>query len=199
MLLVMVTLMAKILVLQEIKKNSVRLHEALPEHQIVDFEKACDAMQYLRSQSADMIISAVHLEESNVFDFLQWVKGDPAHRDLPFVFFCAEPTEVAKYVSGAITTAARVLGATKYIAQEQFDQAALKQEVNSILRQYLEGTIHDRNAELDRREQVLNDREQALNRREAGLNERNMGVDERERFVERREQASGVERKDRPS
>lgn len=192
----MVTLMAKILVLQEIKKNSVRLHEALPEHKIIDFEKACDAMNYLRSQSVDMIISAVHLEASNVFDFLQWVKGDPAHRDLPFVFFCAEPTEVAKYVSGAITSAARVLGATKYIAQEEFDHTALTQEVNSILGQYLERTTHDRLAELDRREKVLNDREQALNRREAGLNERNVGVDERERFVERREQASGAERQD---
>ena len=99
-------------------------------------------------------------------------------------------------MSGAITSAARVLGATKYIAQEEFDHTALTQEVNSILGQYLERTTHDRLAELDRREKVLNDREQALNRREAGLNERNVGVDERERFVERREQASGAERQD---
>lgn len=187
--------MAKILVVQEIRKNSVRLHDALPEHEILDFDRATEAMNYLRSSAVDMIISAVHLDESNVFDFLQWVKGDPNHRDVPFVFFCAEPTEVARYVSAAIISAARVLGATKYITMKEFDRDALRKQVNSILDQFLEvpgGALSYK--ELQRRESELRQREHKLNEQQSALDDREIRSGERERFLERRERSSSDEK-----
>lgn len=183
--------MAKILVLQEIKNNSIRLHEALPEHEIIDFNRATEAMNYLRAAPVDMIISAVHLDESNVFDFLQWVKGDPNHRDIPFVFFCAEPTEVARYVSSAIISAARVLGATKYITMQKFDREILRQQVNSILNQFLESPTGNLSfKELQRREKELRERERELHELQAKLDNREVHSEERERFLERRERSS---------
>lgn len=125
----------RILVLQEIEGNADKIKDCLqsPSNQITVFHSQPEAMQFLNSSQVDLIITAVHLQSGNVFDFLKWVKGDPINRDAKFVFFCAEPTEVARYVWPAVQTAAITLGADKYIAMECFDENKLRSELEEVL------------------------------------------------------------------
>jgi CheY-like chemotaxis protein len=91
------------------------------------------AMHFLEQNRADLIISAVHLLEGNVFDFLRWTKSDANLRGIPFVFFCAEPTELSRYVSNAVKHAAQILGASRYIAMETFDASEFHAVIADVL------------------------------------------------------------------
>jgi CheY-like chemotaxis protein len=129
--------MARIVVIHEISANHKRVHDSLPEHEVLSFRKIPDAMRFMEENDVDLIISAVHLIEGNVFDLLHWVKANRRLRRIPFVYFCAEPTELAKYVSGAIRSAAQILGATRYVAMEEFDQ----QNFRNIIQEVLESPV----------------------------------------------------------
>ena len=54
---------------------------------------------------------------------------------VPFVCFSTEPAEVAKYLSDGVRTAARALGAARYITMENFDKAAFLAEIEWLLPQ----------------------------------------------------------------
>lgn len=125
----------RVLVLQEIEKNAERVKEALTrtDTEIVCFQSQPAAMEYLNGNKVDLIVTAVHLQSGNVFDFLKWVKGDPLNKHSAFVFFCAEPTEVARYVWPAVQTAATVLGADKYITMDHFDRDSLRNQLLEVV------------------------------------------------------------------
>jgi CheY-like chemotaxis protein len=125
--------MARIVVIHEIAANHKRVRESLPEHEILAFKKISSAMRFLERNRVDLIISAVHLLDGNVFDLLHWAKADANLRGIPFVFFCAEPSELAKYVSGAVKSAAQILGASRYIAMDTFDADAFRAAIQEVL------------------------------------------------------------------
>jgi CheY-like chemotaxis protein len=92
------------------------------------------AITVLREQSIDLIISDVHLENGgSVFDFLKSVKSKPLLALIPFVLFSLEPTKVAKYLADGVQTAARVVGAAKYISMDEFDAAKFIEEIEELL------------------------------------------------------------------
>src|ERR1700691_5677643 len=93
-----------------------------------------EAMEILRRANFDMIICDVHLQNGgSVFDFLRWTKGDPHMRAVPFVCFSAEPPEIGKYLKDGVRTAARALGAAKYITMEHFEARLFRQEIEWLL------------------------------------------------------------------
>jgi hypothetical protein len=67
------------------------------------------------------------------FYFLRWVKGDPHMREIPFVCFSAEPPEIGKYLADGVRTAARALGAARYISMEHFNGKLFRQEIEWLL------------------------------------------------------------------
>ncbi len=126
-------LMARIVVVHEIAANHERVTRSLPEHEILPFRQIDQAMHFLEQNRADLIISAVHLLEGNVFDFLRWAKSHANLRGIPFVFFCAEPTELSRYVSIAVKHAAQILGASRYIAMDTFDASEFHAVITDVL------------------------------------------------------------------
>lgn len=92
------------------------------------------AMEILRQHEVDLIIGDVHLQNGgSIFDFLRWVKGDPHMHAVPFVCFSTEPAEVPKYLCDGVRTAARALGAVKYMTMERFDRRTFMAEINWCL------------------------------------------------------------------
>jgi len=92
------------------------------------------AKAMLQEHSFALIISDVHLENGgSVFDFLRWVRSDRRFRVTPFVLFSLQPNETAKYLADGVRTAARAMGATKYICMEKFDPVVLSQEISEVL------------------------------------------------------------------
>ena len=103
-------------------------------HNVTPVDTFHNAMDVLRSRDFDLIISDVHLQNGgSVFDFLRWVKGDPHMNPVPFVCFSSEPPELSKYLSDGVRTAARSLGAARYISMEHFDAGALLHEIEWLI------------------------------------------------------------------
>ncbi|MDZ4837315.1 MAG: hypothetical protein SGJ27_26310 [Candidatus Melainabacteria bacterium] len=127
---------AQILVTMEHSEQAKLISDSLEHygHCVVNAKTFHESMEVLRSSDIDLIISDVHLQNGgSVFDFLRWTKGDPHLRSVPFVCFSAEPPELGKYLSDGVRTAARALGAAKYITMEHFDPNLFRQEMEWLL------------------------------------------------------------------
>lgn len=127
---------AKILVTMEHPEQMKLISDSLEHfgHSVVKSATFYEAMELLRNSDIDLIISDVHLQNGgSVFDFLRWTKGDPHMKAIPFVCFSAEPAEIGKYLADGVRTAARALGAAKYITMERFDAQTFRQEIEWLL------------------------------------------------------------------
>lgn len=136
---------AKILLTMEHEKERELIGYCLEQvgHQLMIVDTFHNAMEFLRKFDFDLIISDVHLQNGgSVFDFLRWVKGDPHLRNIPFVCFSAEPPEVGKYLSDGVRTAARALGAARYICMNDFNGALLLREIEWLIPQAKEGNYY---------------------------------------------------------
>ncbi len=131
-------MVAKILALLEHPEPMKLVVDSLEHfgHVIYKADKFQDAMELLRHHEVDLIIADVHLQNGgSIFDFLRWVKGDPHMHGVPFVCFSTEPPEVPKYLRDGVRTAARAMGAAKYMTMEQFDRGAFMAEIDWLLPQ----------------------------------------------------------------
>jgi hypothetical protein len=52
---------------------------------------------------------------------------------IPFVCFSGEPPEIGTYLADGVRTAARALGAARYIAMENFDAQVFRREIEWLL------------------------------------------------------------------
>jgi CheY-like chemotaxis protein len=127
---------AKILVTMEHENQRKLIGDCLKRvgHELIMVDTFHNAMEILRSSDFDLIVSDVHLQNGgSVFDFLRWVKGDPHMRSTPFICFSAEPPELGQYLADGVRTAARSLGAARYITMEHFDGPLFLQEIEWLI------------------------------------------------------------------
>jgi CheY-like chemotaxis protein len=128
---------AQILALLELDENSTQVVESLKRsgHNVIACKNFVHAIIILQEKHIDLIISDVHLENGgNVFDFLRWVKKNPATIETPFVMFSSKPSEMAKYVEDGVRISARVLGASMYVSMDKFDSDELRKQISSLLK-----------------------------------------------------------------
>ncbi|MBU6455529.1 MAG: response regulator [Cyanobacteria bacterium REEB67] len=127
---------ARILVLIEHPEPLKTMADSLElyGHRVLREKDFKGAMETLKHEDVDMIIGDVHLQNGgSIFDFMRWVKGDPHLQSIPFLCFSAEPVEVSKYLRDGVRTAARSLGAVKYITMETFMPELFRDEVEWLL------------------------------------------------------------------
>jgi len=127
---------AKILVTMEHEEQRTQIGNCLEKvgYEVTKVDTFHNAMEILRYKDFDLVVSDVHLQNGgSVFDFLRWVKGDPHMRNMPFVCFSAEPAEIGKYLADGVRTAARALGAARYISMDHFDGPALLREIEWLI------------------------------------------------------------------
>lgn len=138
-------MVAKILALLEHPEAMELVADSLTNfgHVVYRADQFQDAMEILRHREVDLIIGDVHLQNGgSIFDFLRWVKGDPHMHGVPFVCFSTEPPEVPKYLRDGVRTAARALGAAKYMTMEHFDRTAFIAEIDWLLPQERVGNYY---------------------------------------------------------
>jgi len=137
---------AKIMVTMEHEEERRIIGECLERvgHKVTTADTFHNAMEILRTADFDLIISDVHLQNGgSVFDFLRWVKGDPHMRSTPFVCFSAEPPEVGRYLADGVRTAARSLGAARYISMEHFNGPLFLSEIEWLIPQERIGSYYN--------------------------------------------------------
>lgn len=138
-------MVAKVLALLEHEQAMKLISDSLEHfgHLVYKADNFQDAMSILRQRNVDLIVGDVHLQNGgSIFDFLRWVKGDPHMRSVPFVCFSSESVEEPKYLYDGVRTAARALGAAKYITMETFDRATFVSELEWLLPQDRAGSYY---------------------------------------------------------
>jgi CheY-like chemotaxis protein len=127
--------MANILVVQDVEQiiDDMKLSLGAGAHQLLIARSVDNAITLLNATSFDMVISSVCLSNSSAFDLLKFVKGDAERRSIPFVFFCCNPSELAKSVSETMRSTAMLLGADKFIMQDVFQAEEFRAEIESLL------------------------------------------------------------------
>lgn len=130
-----VMMSGKILALEESELHQAELRLALesPGHQLHSTESLYGAMDYLKTYKVDIIISDVHLENVSAFEFLRGVKAYQPAANIPFLFYCIEPSPLAKSFFETIKVSAQKLGATDVVYLEHFDAAKLCLKIESYL------------------------------------------------------------------
>ena len=112
----------------------VRLCLEAAGHEVCIVNCFSRAKAILEGHPFDLIISDVHLENGgSVFDFLKWVRENPRSRTTPFVLFSLHPSHLSRYLAEGVQTAARYLGANKFVNMEEFDAAVLAGEIAELL------------------------------------------------------------------
>jgi len=103
-------------------------------HEVRIVQSLAQAKQALQEYSFDLIISEVHLENGgSAFDFLTWVRSDPARRPIPFVLLSINQSDLGRFLEDDVRKAARHLGAAKYISMKRLDPVLLAEELAPLL------------------------------------------------------------------
>ena len=103
-------------------------------HEVVAVTRISEAMHFLDTKDhVDVVVSAVHLEEESVFDFLRKMKQSPLHKDVPFMMLCSDPGEFALAVNRSVQTAAAVMGVDKYLTMPKYDVNRLMKEIAAMI------------------------------------------------------------------
>jgi CheY-like chemotaxis protein len=128
---------ARILALLESGDSAVHVIDSLElsKYEIVRCTNFTEAITILKGEhNIDLIISEVHLQNGgNIYDFMRWVRDNPSTKDVPFVLFSLNPSNLAKYLEDGTRTTARLLGANRYISMETFDSASFRRQIASHL------------------------------------------------------------------
>lgn len=131
---------ARILILQEEPGPARALQNSLgSRHELLFASSEADALRILAEQSVDLIIARVHLEKTNIFDFLKTVKKEPKFHDIPFICFCGRHTHASRVFDPVLARSSEALGADKYISADDFlcgshyDFDKIRQAVESFL------------------------------------------------------------------
>lgn len=103
------------------------------DYQLIFVDRPADAFEILGQKPIHLIVSGVHQEESNSYDFLNRVKASPHWKEIPFVFLSLKRTQLANQVDHALELAAKALGATKYVSVDALTAAEIQAEIARCL------------------------------------------------------------------
>lgn len=92
-----------------------------------------EAFEILSREPIQLIVSAVHLEDSDSYEFLNRVKTSPRWQEIPFVFLCLKRTQIASYVDHVLALAAKALGASMYASLDKHNRGKIQSDIASCL------------------------------------------------------------------
>jgi len=102
--------------------------------EVVKVGSVSDAEDFLHSKDhVDLIVSEVFMENDDVFKLLSLVKKEPSHKDVPILTFACEPSRLGTEVIDSVSTAAKLLGASKTVHMPSFDLNQLIKEIRKLL------------------------------------------------------------------
>lgn len=132
--------MARILILEEAPGPLRALRKSLEgRHELEFAADPLSALSIVKHKKIDLIIARMHLEQSNVFEFIRAIKEDNRYKEIPLLCFCGKRSEMAKIMDETLAHATQVFGADKYISLDHFciedncDFESLRREIEAVL------------------------------------------------------------------
>ncbi len=103
-------------------------------HEVIPVSSIHDAMECLDGDSPiDLVVSETHLESESVFDLLKAVKSKKRYDHVRFMMLCTNASDLARFASQSIQSAANMLGADKYLIMNDFDVKRLAKEIDALM------------------------------------------------------------------
>ncbi|MGH9872245.1 MAG: response regulator [Pyrinomonadaceae bacterium] len=90
-------------------------------YQIIEAKSADEALEVLRKQTPDLILSDLHMPKKDGFDFITAVKADAELKDIPFMFISSTLWAEREREHGL------ALGATKFVVRPIEPQALISE------------------------------------------------------------------------
>lgn len=132
--------MARILILQETPGPLDALRKSLEaNHELYFAGDVSSALGLLPLMHFDLIITRMHLETANAFEFLHALKIEERYHDIPIVCFCGSRTALANSLDESLAHSVEIFGARRYICIDRFcvddhcDYQALRYEIESCM------------------------------------------------------------------
>lgn len=115
--------MGQILVIEEDRREFEQIKQCVEAkgHKLWRAANGAEATQFLQQYEVAVILSAINLEDMDVFEFLRSVKSNEQLRNIPFIFYCTDQARHDRYGTKVIQAAGKALGARKYILLSQFN------------------------------------------------------------------------------
>lgn len=148
--------MARILILRECPSPRKPLRHSLGAyHELYFATNMAEAVTILLEKQIDLIISSVHMDDTNTFDVITTVRSHEHLRGTPFVCFSAEDSAMSMFLNPTLERAALLCGADRYLTVNQFggpdrcDLHALRLAIENVLKDVTRaGGESSRNARL---------------------------------------------------
>lgn len=125
--------MARFLVVDESAESLDSIQRSLRGHVVFCAMSDKQTLHLLQRHQIDLLLVAVHLENSDGFALLRSVKADDKLRALRVVFFCDKPAFIARYANDIVRAAGKALGAYRYVVMESPNPVRFKQLVEECL------------------------------------------------------------------
>lgn len=121
-------------------KESASLKRILSGHELVVVHTMEAALSNLQGHTFDLIVAALHFDDSQMFDLIRVVKACPKNASSPIICFCSRDTEMARFMHESLELTTRTLGAWMYLSEHAYN---VFQDPDAELRRVMERCLTD--------------------------------------------------------
>lgn len=126
--------MLKILILADTPVGIRQVSFALQGHNLTFTTSSFEAAELLRENRFDAFVSAVYLEDSDIFQLLASLKADGALQKTPVILYSGDCGKVARQINPTVRAATKALGVEHYITMPIYSAPLLRLKVEHCLR-----------------------------------------------------------------
>ncbi len=102
-------------------EGSVSLLRILDGHELIVVHTLEAAKAKLDELTFDLIIAAIHFDESHMFELIREVSRHPNNASKPIISFCSRDTEMTRVLHESLSCSTKVLGAWMYLNEHAYD------------------------------------------------------------------------------
>lgn len=113
----------------------------LKEHFELCLTTTLEEARSLAHQKIGVIVCGLYFDESRMFDFLRYVKADPATRPIPFISVKATSEPLSRTLVQGVEIACKALGAEQFVElskwEEEYGEDTAHAKYRQLLRQLI--------------------------------------------------------------
>lgn len=131
--------MARILIADTLEK-AVTLERILEGHDLTVVSTMSEAETQLKEEAFDLIVAAIHFDDSQMFELIREVKKSGKNANKPIICFCSRDTPMSRLIHQSLETSTKAFGAWMYLAEHSYN---VYQDPDAELRRIMERCLTD--------------------------------------------------------
>ena len=102
-------------------EGSVALERILQGHECTVVHEMNEAERHLKRETFDLIVAALHFDDSQMFELIRAIKRSPKSADKPIICFCSRDTQMSRLMHESLEHSTKALGAWMYLAEHSYN------------------------------------------------------------------------------